>query len=209
MLHRATESDNPLTVVVSAGQSRNPEKRQLEDAIANLATSLPGVHVIRVPHLYDLPKDSQTYQSLREISGDLVVLCWLFDRATHWILDRQGIRGQVGEVELKQSMDDEAEAAEDSQEDASEETVIDRRPSPNRAIYCIDYRASQDAEEYRQELLRILATRDLADRTGSAADALPPTTGRSELTIEMLQRFENPSNDTYVGAPLPGSARPR
>jgi NAD-dependent dihydropyrimidine dehydrogenase PreA subunit len=174
-------SRTTLTVVISAGQSRNPEKRQLEDEIATLASEMAGVNVLRVPHLYDLPKGSQTYQALKAIDGNLVVLCWLFDRATHWILDRNGVRGQVGEVHLHEEVDeDEAEQA--VSEDA-EDRVIDSQPRPSRSIYCIDYRASNRPDDYREEILRI--------QTLHARDPL----------AELQQRFENPTNDTYVGAP--------
>ena len=98
--------NNELTIVISQGQSRSPDKRDLEQAIADAAAGLPGVRVLKVPHLYDLPKDSETYKTLRSLDGDLIVLSWLFDRATHWTLDRHGVRGQVGEVLLKQEQDE-------------------------------------------------------------------------------------------------------
>ena len=63
--HQAT-----WTVVVSRGQSRNPNKRELEQAIADAAAKLDGVDVLVVPHLYDLPKASESFQKLAAIEGD-------------------------------------------------------------------------------------------------------------------------------------------
>lgn len=175
------QAQHNLTVVISAGQSRNPEKRQLEEAIAEAAGAMPGVNVLRVPHLYDLPKDSQTYQALKAIDGNLIVLCWLFDRATHWILDRNGVRGQVGEVYLHEVSDE--DEVEPTEQESAEDRVIDSQPRPSRSVYCIDFRASSKPEDYREEILRIQAIHT-----------------RNPLA-ELQQRFENPTNDTYVGAP--------
>jgi Pyruvate/2-oxoacid:ferredoxin oxidoreductase delta subunit len=181
-----------LTVVLSAGQSRNPEKRELEDAIAVRAASLQGVKVLRVPHLYDLPNDSQTYQQLRKLSGDLVVLSWLFDRATHWTLDRNGVRGQVGEVLLRDELDDDEVDDDDDSlaNDEAEATVATSQPRPDRWIYCIDLKVAEKSDEFMQEISRIL---DEAQRR------TPPP--RSELGLAKLaERYSHPTNDTYLGS---------
>ena len=123
--------NSEMTVVISQGQSRSPEKRDLEQAIADAATKFSGVRVLKVPHLYDLPKDSETYKTLRSLDGDLIVLSWLFDRATHWTLDRHGVRGQVGEVLLKQELDDEEE---DAAEPEELERVTDSQPDRKSVV---------------------------------------------------------------------------
>lgn len=173
-----------LTVIVSAGQSRSPDKRQLEQAIAEAASQLAGVHVVRIPHLYDLAKDGETYRTLRKIDGHLVFISWLFTRAAHWILDRNGIQGQVGEVELRQDFDDEAEEPESAESEA-EQPVIDAQPRPNRKIYTLDFRASSQAQDFIAEIERIAG-----EHAGEAG---------TPLTLEMLSRFESPTNDTYLG----------
>lgn len=177
-----------LTVIVSAGQSRNPEKRALEKAVSEAASQLDGVRVLCIPHLYDLAKDGETYQSLRTIPGDLVLITWLFTRAAHWILDRNGIRGQVGAVELEQQFDDEEEA--DDAENSQEERVVDSQPRPARRIFTLDFRVSNSAEDFVREIQRI------AELPAASLASKP-------LTLEALTRFEQPTNDTYVGAPLP------
>ncbi len=147
-----------------------------------------------VPHLYDLPRESETYQTLRQIDGDLIVVSWLYDRATHWTLDRHGIRGQVGQVELKQAADDDDEDDDDSKMDEEAlDRVIDAHPRENRWIYCIDFRASNDASQYAEEFRRILNERRQAWVQCSPSP-------------EAMQRFQSPANDTYVGAPVTAQA---
>ncbi len=176
-----------LTVVLSAGQSRNPEKRDLEVAVAELAAKIPGVEVLQIPHLYDLTKNSQSYQAMRDRKHALVVLSWLFDRATHWVLDRNDVRGKPGEVLLKEANEDEDEDEEDtSEEQPNEDVVIHAQPRPDRSIYCIDFRASNSAQDFADEIARI------------AELSKPPTA--QPLTLEMLTRAANPTNDTFVGS---------
>ena len=91
---------NGLLVVVSQGQSRNPEKRELEETIATIAAGLPNTTSMVVPNLYDLAADSQSVDKMRNWSGPIVILSWLFDRAAFWVLDRNEIRGQLAEVLL-------------------------------------------------------------------------------------------------------------
>ncbi|HBE70031.1 MAG TPA: ferredoxin family protein [Planctomycetaceae bacterium] len=176
---------NPICVVISAGQSRNPEKRGLEAAVAEGATTIPGVTVLRIPHIYDLKKDGQTYETLRSVEGEIVFISWLFGRATHWTLDRNGVRGQFGEVELlaDQPDEDEEEAVSDEEE---ESRVTDQQPRPERAIYCIEFNASKNADDFVSEVRRIAAL------TGALR------TGRTSTLS--LENFVAPGNDTYVGA---------
>jgi NAD-dependent dihydropyrimidine dehydrogenase PreA subunit len=186
-----SQSFKPLTVVISQGQSRSPEKRELEKKIADSAANLAGVCVLKVPHLYDLPKDSETYKTLRTIAGDIVVMSWLFDRATHWTLDRHGVRGQVGEVLLKQQFDDEDD--EEVSEPEELERVTDSQPREDRFIYCIDFRASMQASDYIAEIERIARERQQASLRG-------------EVSSESLARFNSPTNDTFVGAHTPADS---
>ena len=152
------------TVVVSRGQSRNPKKRELEQAITDFAAQLDGVDVIVVPHLYDLPKTSESYQKLSAIEGDMIVVSWIYSRAAHWVLDRNGIQGQFGDVQLgadeSDAEEDEAEE-EDTQTEASDPTVVVDRvaelyPRPQRMIHCLDLKISDQSDDYLAELRRIM-----------------------------------------------------
>ena len=151
------------TVVLSKGQSRNPEKRALEQEIVAACTRLDGVNVVVVPHLYDLPKNSESYQQLSAIEGDLLVVSWVYGRAAHWVLDRNGIRGQTGEVRIgaEAAEDDDEPAASDPAADAEPvERVTDLYPRPQRNIHCIDLKAANDSEVFLREIRRIVDASD-------------------------------------------------
>jgi Pyruvate/2-oxoacid:ferredoxin oxidoreductase delta subunit len=148
---------NLLTVLVSKGRSDNPKKRELEESFAD-ALAEHGLRVFLVPNLYDLPPDGEAMEILRAISGDLVVASWIFPRPAHWVLDRCGIRGQIGETllapEADESEDEDAETDE-AAVDESVERVIDRRELPNRRIYCLDLRDQKEIDPLVDEVLRI------------------------------------------------------
>lgn len=155
-----------LTVVVSRGQSRAPEKRALEAAIVEAAEQLAEVRVLSIPHLYDLPTGGETMASLREIQGDIVFLSWVYPRAARWVLDRAGVRGQFGHVELVEagSEADEESAEGDnpltddslsSETSSTQNRVIDTLALPDRKIYCLDLRVAEDPAAFADELRRI------------------------------------------------------
>ena len=89
-----------LTVVLSQAQGKNPAKRSLEESIAAALLLEPGLDVSIVPHLYDLDAGHTGRMFLESISGDMVVLAWLYPRAAFWLLDRDGITGQYGENQI-------------------------------------------------------------------------------------------------------------
>ena len=174
-----------LTVIVSRGQSRAPEKRQLEAAIAEAAGAVPGVTTLSIPHLYDLPPGGETIQQLRSIPGDLLVLSWIYPRAAHWVLDRAGIRGQYGEVQLKEA-EEEDDDAESMDENPLESRVTDAAPRPDRHIYSLDLRLESTAQPYLAEIRRIATL---------AGEATPPS-GRSA---------SDPLAHPAIGVPAPSA----
>lgn len=172
-----------LTIVVSHGQSRNPEKRALEDALLKAASSLAQTRVLSVPHLYDLAPKGESLQCLRSVEGPLLIFSWLFERPAHWVLDRNGVRGQVGEVELKgDEEEDEVEEEESSEDDESR--VIAQYPRPSRKIYCVDLRVRETVEPFVEELRRIYESCREEARQSTLESA--------------RQRFENPVNSTAL-----------
>ncbi|MFG0263028.1 MAG: ATP-binding protein [Novipirellula sp. JB048] len=156
------------TVVVSRGQSRNPQKRALEKQIADAAAQLDGVDVLVVPHLYDLPKTSEAYQRLSQAEGNLIVFSWIYSRAAHWVLDRNGIQGQWAEAALEETEQDPDPQASDppdpdpqdpEQATASAEAVdrvTDLYPRPDRLIHCLDLKLARDAAPFVREMKRII-----------------------------------------------------
>lgn len=145
------------TVVVSRGQSRNPDKRALEQAVVEEAAKIAGVNVLTIPHLYDLPRTSDSYKQLAEIDGNLVLVSWIYSRAAHWVLDRNGIQGQVGEVLLGNDVEEEEPPVSESVEDDDVERVTDLYPRPDRPIHCIDLKTAGDSQALMAEIERIVS----------------------------------------------------
>ncbi len=140
-----------LAVIVSRGQSRNPEKRAVEAAIVDSASKFASVQVFDVPHLYDLKVDSDVIRELRSLECDIVVASWIFPRAAHWLLDRVGVRGQSEPTSFDE-IDDDSEVADSGA--AGETRVTEIFPRGNRKIYCLDMR-SGSAEKLVEEVSRI------------------------------------------------------
>ena len=185
-----------ISVVVSQSQSKNPAKRKLEEDIVMALMLEPNIDVTVVPNLYDLKSDGTGMLALKGIGGNMVVCSWMFERAAHWILDRNAIHGHVGEVALR---DDDPEDEESETED-DKDRVIDAREIPNRRIYCLDLRISNKAQTYVDEIKRIhdensaklVGLGDLTGATGSNG-SLPVTNGSGEQTdaASIVNRVES------------------
>src|SRR5215467_14082386 len=120
-------SRHRLTVVLSQAQGKNPAKRSLEESIAAALIMESGLDVSVVPYLYDLGPDHTGRLFLESVKGDMVVLGWMYPRAAFWLLDRDGIKGQFGESQLKAP----TEMAEDEEEANGE-------PEPPKGIGAVD-----------------------------------------------------------------------
>jgi NAD-dependent dihydropyrimidine dehydrogenase PreA subunit len=138
-----------ITVVISQAQGKNPAQRRLEEDLAARLIMEPGIDVSIVPNLYDMQADHTGLLFLRSVSGPLVVLGWLYQRAIRWTLDRQGVRGQEGLTLL--TTDDEDETADDKANPEAIGTVN----VPARKLYCIDLRARSQADDFVVEIRRI------------------------------------------------------
>ena len=150
-----------LTVVLSQGQSENPVKRGLEEALAAGLIMEPGVDVSIIPHLYDLNEDHTGLLYLRSVQRDMVVLAWLYPRGAFWELDRVGVKGHMGTVLLKKDDDepeDDDELDENDEREAHDEkSVLGAVDVPDRHIYCLDLRDFDSPDPYIQEIRRIAA----------------------------------------------------
>ncbi|MEE2826130.1 MAG: ferredoxin family protein [Planctomycetota bacterium] len=140
-----------ISVVISQSPSKNPAKRKLEEDIVLGLMLEPGIDVTVVPNLYDIKPDSTGMLALRGLAGNLVVVSWHYERATHWILDRHGIHGHVGETLIQSDPDDD----EDSPAAEEKQRVIESREIPDRRIYAIDLRATNKPQDYIDEIKRI------------------------------------------------------
>ena len=147
-----------ITVVVSQGQSANPVKRRLEEELVAALIGERNLELTVVPHLYDLNPEHTGLLCLQGISGDMIVLSWLFSRAAHWTLDRNDIRGNIGTtlLDYESDEDDEESPSKDQAVDGDKPRVHDSRPLPQRKIYCIDLRVKNEVQPYVDEIRRIV-----------------------------------------------------
>ena len=185
-----------ISVVVSQSPSKNPAKRKLEeDVVAGLLFE-NGIDVTIVPNLYDIKPGSTGMLALGQIAGNVVVVSWLFERAAHWILDRNAITGHVGEVLLKNEDEDEDEDEDDSDaEQAGDEDgkdrVIDSRSLKNRKIYCLDLKISNRAEDFIDEVKRI--HQENAVQIVGLGDII-----NGGFSKDAGERMTSPTNDTAL-----------
>ncbi len=142
-----------LAVVLSQGQSNNPEKRKLEEDLVAALLFEKGIELTIIPHLYDLKPDGTGMVALQGLKHDLVFVSWLYPRATHWLLDRQGIKGHMAETIFDQEIDKD----DDDLDEAPPEPAagIGAADVPNRRIYCIDLRMRNRPEPFVEEIRRI------------------------------------------------------
>ena len=205
-----------LSVVVSQSPSKNPAKRKLEEDIVTGLLFENGIDVTVVPNLYDIKPDSTGMLALHQINGHAVVVSWLFERASHWILDRHGVHGHVGKI-LLQNEDEEDEDEIDAEEvvEAEEKSrVIDNRKIPNRKIYCLDLKTTNDASQFIEEVKRI--HKELSVKVVGLGDVVnakpfkpaPVSETPSSLSPDTIERFNNPTNDTALAANGNGSLEP-
>ena len=188
-------------VVISKGHSNNPTKRQLEDKLAERLAKLDGVTTLVVPNLYDLAPTSSTIQRLKTLPGDLIVLSWLYDRAAHWILDRNGVLGNFGITELPDDDEEELDAELNEEADSGEEKesvtrVVDDRPELDRTIYSLELRKSSELDVFVDEVERIVSVaaqsrpQELLDWLQGAGtpEQLSRYLGKPEITEESAGR---------------------
>ncbi len=143
-------SRHRLTVVLSQAQGKNPAKRALEESIVAALIMESGLDVSVIPHLYDLGADHTGRLFLGSVSGDMVILSWLFPRAAFWVLDRDGIKGHWGETQLKPPVDDDEDEGEPPPAKG-----IGSLEVPDRHIYGLDLRDFNAHDPYIQEIRRI------------------------------------------------------
>jgi NAD-dependent dihydropyrimidine dehydrogenase PreA subunit len=202
-----------LTVVVSQGQSANPAKRKLEEDLVAALLFESGIEVTVVPHLYDLEPEGSGILCLQGITGNVVVLSWLYPRAAHWVLDRNGITGRVGDTLLQieddeEEEDDDGEAetpSEDGHSDTEDSTAADSASAPpttGRRIYCISLAARDQAADYVEEIKRISR-----ENTVKTVDLLGWIEGNPRP--DQMQRYLSPTSDTASngnGLPIGGDS---
>lgn len=141
-----------LNVVLSQSNSKHPARRSLEESLAAALIMEPGLDVSIIPHLYDLDAQHTGRLFLEQVSGDMVVLSWLYPRAAFWLLDRDGIRGHMGQTQIRSAVED------DEDEVATTEPpkgIGPLGPVPDRFIYCLNLNDAPDHRVFVEEVRRI------------------------------------------------------
>ena len=184
-------SRHRITVVLSQAQGKHPVKRALEESIVAALIMEPGLEVSVIPHLYDLGADHTGRLFLGSVRGDMVLLSWLFPRAAFWVMDRDGIKGQWGETQLKPPADDDEEEAGEPQPAKG----IGALDVPDRHIYCLDLRDFNQHAPYVDEIRRIAA--ECQQRHDQKHAAKPPA---------MVQLGVNLGADAAPVVNAPGSS---
>lgn len=186
----------PITIVISQGQSHHPAKRRLEEEIAAGLGQESGIALMVIPHLYDLAANGTVISALRKAEGNIIVLSWMYSRAAHWLLDRQEIRGHVGQIQLTYGDDEQEDDDGEQPSDDDTPRVVDEREQPDRSIFCLDFRASDQAEDFIAEIQRIT-------RESQSAELLQWIQG--EPSEEALNRYlhgaETSHHDSGNGQP--------
>lgn len=139
---------NKLTVVISHGRSTQPSRQKLERDLAAALEGWADADLATLPHLYDLGPDGPGMQYLRSVTGDMIVLSWLYPRAAFWVLDANGIKGRMGPTAF--FPDEELQTPPES----PAHPAVDL---PDRTIWCLDLRTHDQVEPMLEEIQRIAA----------------------------------------------------
>jgi len=193
---------NRITVVLSQTRSKNPAKRHVEEEIATALLLEPGIDFAVVPHVYDLYPGDTGLLYLSSLKGHLIFLSWLYPRAAHWVLDRNGIKGKEGTTLLKSLGEEEDE--EEAGESGGESHGIGAADVPDRHIFCLDLRAYEDPRVYVDEIQRLATETSvkLVPLTGLVQSDPPAQPLQSlmswmqgEPKSEQLQQFLEPKKN--------------
>jgi NAD-dependent dihydropyrimidine dehydrogenase PreA subunit len=124
----------------------------------------------------------------------MVLVSWLFPRAAFWVLDRDGIKGSYGESQIKS-----AHADDDDEEGGEPEPPkgIGSLDVPDRHIYCLDLRDSNQHDPFVNEIRRIA---EECKARHDAKHAHPAETAPALVSLGL-----NFANATAPVADAPGS----
>jgi NAD-dependent dihydropyrimidine dehydrogenase PreA subunit len=185
-----------LTVVLSQAQGKHPVKQALEESIVAALLMEQGLDVSVVPYLYDIHDEHTARLFLESVTGDMVVLSWIFPRAAFWVLDRDGIKGHWGESLLKPDEDEEEE------EEEEKPSGIGSVDVPDRYLYCVDLRNSKNYQDFVDEVLRIAA--ECRQRSAAA----PQGNGTATLVNLGLNLLSEPATNGHAQPATNGHAQP-
>lgn len=186
-----------ISVVLSQGQSRHPDKRKLEEELVAELIGRPQFDLCLIPNLYDIGWDDSAFLALEGITGPMIVLSWHYPRAAFWTLAQLGIHGRFGKSLLHEAEEETDGGDETSQSPSDPPSSALDTPASKRLIYCIDLRVRQRADEYFEELERI--RREATTRLYPLQLVSAPSTADAEETSAARQTTGEPPAPT---APL-------
>jgi len=114
------------------------------------------LHVLA--HLYDLTADGPGMTYLQSIPGDVVVLAWLYPRATFWVLGANQVRGRWG-----------ATGSVGEEEAGPAATDAESANLADRTLWCFDLRTHEQPEPFLEEIGRLVEA--AAARGGEEVEA--------------------------------------
>ncbi|MEK6233538.1 MAG: ferredoxin family protein [Planctomycetales bacterium] len=200
---------NKITVILSQGQSNHPAKRKLEEELLAALLVEPDVNAAVIPHLYDLTTDDSGMLCLRNVSGNMMLLSWLFPRAAHWILDRNNIKGRFGATLMKSVDADDEEDGQDEPSQSSPEPDESRgvgaRNVPDRSIHCLDLRAENKPEPYLAEIRRV-ASESSVQTVSLGFSGGSPSPVDELLSQGAVSQPGNANGAASANIPLPANA---
>lgn len=126
----------PISLILC--EPRDPDAKR-EAHGAELLAALrdrPDIALTVVPHPTDVAADGPVAQFLRSLSGDVIVLAWMFARTAYWLLRARGLEGRPGDVEHQ----------------------LDPEQGAERTLHCLDLRQFDQAAPLLEQIDRIAAT---------------------------------------------------
>jgi len=144
------------TIVISRTRGNDPSRETLEGEIVAALDGRTDVRVILAPHLYDAAPDGPVLKELRACPGNLIIVAWLYPRATHWLLDANDVKGTMGATSFSL---------------AEKSTTIDVAPKDRktgRTIWCLDFRGHETSEPLLREIEQLLGDQVATDAERSS-----------------------------------------
>ncbi len=136
-----------ISVILSRARSPQAGQNRLHKELMLGLKGQSDVSLTVIPHLYDLKPGGSTIRELQQVTGDMIVLAWLYPRSTFWVLDANRVRGRLGRTFSLP-------------EDEPIELIARPKDAdvPERTLWCLDLRTHDRAQPYLKQIERITRT---------------------------------------------------
>lgn len=126
----------PIPVILCEPRDPDAKRAALGAQLLAALGDRPDIALTVVPHPTDLASDGPVAEFLRSLSGDVIVLAWMFTRTAYWLLRARGLEGRPGDVEHQSDPEQDAE----------------------RTLHCLDLRQFDQAAPLLEQIDQIAAT---------------------------------------------------